>query len=195
MGATPAWILCCQGVGQLIDCQTDESIIEQAQLALGGSRPRGPLPQTSTNPGYRRFPVLLLDQPIDRCKKLHTQRRFEAIDTLRGQVQNFPERMRRLLLKKQVDVPTMLFVEPNRVRWSCVTEPLVAVKVGSIKSIEQVTETIREGTVLVGLELEIERIVDPERMNRPLKKPSQFLHLEIGALNSEDPIASNHLRH
>ena len=95
--------------------------------------------------------------------------------------------MRRLLLKKQVDVPTMLLVKPNRVRWSCVTEPLVAVKVCPIKSIEQVPETIREGAVLVGLELEIEWVMDTERMDRPLKKPSQFLHFEIGALNSVKP--------
>src|SRR5580704_19018813 len=30
-------------------------------------------------------------------------------------------------------------------------------------------------------------------MNRPLKKPPQLLHLEVGAFNSEHPIATDHL--
>ena len=82
-----------------------------------------------------------------------------------------------------------------RIRWPRVAEPLVAVKVGSVKSIEHVPYAIREGTILVGFELEIERVVDPEQMDRPPEEPSEFLHLQIGALNSEDPIAPNHLRH
>ena len=160
--------LAAQGQRQLVDGQADESIIEQPKLSLASSLSRWPLSQSSANRGYGCFPVLLFDHPIDRCKKFHNQRRFEAVDALRRQVENLPEGFRSLLLEIQIHMPAMRFVEPDRIGGPGIAEPLVAVKIGPVKSIEHMAEAIREGAVLVGFELEIEGIVDPERMDRPL---------------------------
>lgn len=66
----------------------------------------------------------------------------------------------------EVQMRTTFFVEPNRVRLPSVAKPLVAVQISPVKTIEHVPEAKGERPVLIGLELEVERIIHPKRMNR-----------------------------
>jgi hypothetical protein len=57
---------------QLPQSEPDQSIIEKPELALCRSDTGGPRMETLTDVLYRRAAILLLNQPIDRCKQLHS---------------------------------------------------------------------------------------------------------------------------
>jgi len=90
-----------------------------------------------------RFRMLWFHQPVNRRPKLQTQRRLQAVDTLCGRIEHPILSLRRVLFKEQVDIFPAVFIEPDRVARARVTQSLVAMEIGSVEGVEQMTKPIR----------------------------------------------------
>jgi len=53
------------------------------------------------------------------------------------------ECLRRVLFKEQVDIFPAVFIEPDRFGRACVTQSLVAMEIGSVEGVAQMTKPIR----------------------------------------------------
>jgi hypothetical protein len=53
------------------------------------------------------------------------------------------ERLRPVLFKEQVDIFPAVLIEPVRIARACVTPALVAMEIGSVEGVEQMTKPIR----------------------------------------------------
>jgi hypothetical protein len=52
-------------------------------------------------------------------------------------------RLRRVLFKEQVDIFPAVFIEPARIGRAWVTQSLIAMEIGSVEGVEQMTKPIR----------------------------------------------------
>lgn len=102
----------------------------------------------------------LRDEPIERRQQFEAQGGWESFDDLFGTVEDAAEGEGRFLFQVEADVGAPLLVKLNGVGGAGITETLVAMQVAAVESVQQVPQAIRIRTILVGVEAEIERIID-----------------------------------
>ena len=93
-----------------------------------------------------------MDQPIDSCQQLHTQRRLEAINKRRCFFQSLPVNFCFHALEIKIDPFSSRVIEPDHIERTGISDSLVAVQIAPIKRIEQMSQSMSVRTILVGLE-------------------------------------------
>jgi len=74
-------------------------------------------------------------------------------------------------------VPSVV-VEPDHVKWACISEALVAVQIAAIQTVEQVRKPLSVRSELVCSELELQRVVRPQPFDGVFQEIRQFLDFQ-----------------